>query len=130
MPALATRLPCRRPELIVRPLGVNGLHVIKDPVSGRYFHLGEQESFLLMQLDGEHDAEAIGKAFKDRFAQPLSEEDLSEFVNLVQQRGLVQDDRSDGAAGGLQGQQSANGAAGTPMSQATAAPQVTTKAPR
>src|SRR5262249_26194662 len=135
MPALATRLPCRRPELIVRPLGTNGRHVIKDPVSGKYFHLGEQESFLLLRLDGAQDAEAIAKAFKDRFGQPLSEEDLNQFVNLVQQRGLVRDDGSDSTAEGPQGQQSANCVAETPMAgtprpEATVAPSVTPPRPR
>jgi putative peptide zinc metalloprotease protein len=124
-------LPCRRPELIVRPIGANGRHVIKDPVSGKYFHLGEQESFLLLQLDGQGDPDTIAKAFTERFGQPLSEEDLNDFVNLVWQRGLLQDDRCDSAAvQGLQEQQSGNGATATPVSQTMVAPQTKTAPPR
>jgi hypothetical protein len=63
MPDLATPLPCRRPELVVRPLGEHGPYVVKDPHSGAYYHLGEEEHFLLTQLDGERDAETIHAAF-------------------------------------------------------------------
>lgn len=92
MPELATRLPHRRSELIVRPLGDNGRFVIKDPQSGSYFHVGEQESFLLLQLDGERDAETVAKAFLKRFGQPLSNEDLNQFVKLVRERGFLQEE--------------------------------------
>jgi RNA polymerase sigma factor (TIGR02999 family) len=71
MPDLATLLPCRRPELVVCPLGDRGPYVVKDPRGGAYYHLGEEEHFLLTQFDGRRDAEAIRAAFAERFGQPL-----------------------------------------------------------
>jgi RNA polymerase sigma-70 factor (ECF subfamily) len=52
MPHLAPPLLGRRPELVIRPLGEGGPYVVKDPRSGAYYHLGEEEHFLLTQLDG------------------------------------------------------------------------------
>ena len=43
MPDLATPLPCRRPELVVRPLGEHGPYVVKDPGTALTYHLGDEE---------------------------------------------------------------------------------------
>ena len=43
----ALHLPSCWPDLVVRPLGENGQYVVKDPRTGDFFHLGEQEHFLL-----------------------------------------------------------------------------------
>lgn len=95
MPPLATSLPTRRPELIVRPLGDQGQCVVKDPRRGVYFHLGEQEYFLLSQLDGQRGADALCAdalcaAFAERFGEPLSPQELREFLDLAQARGFLQ----------------------------------------
>src|SRR5262249_36828591 len=42
-PGRAPRAPGRRPELVIRPLGDDGQHVVKDPATGGYFRLGAQE---------------------------------------------------------------------------------------
>jgi hypothetical protein len=34
MPAIAKRLPCRRAELVLSPLGDRGGYVVKDPPAG------------------------------------------------------------------------------------------------
>jgi len=86
----ASVLPARRPELVIRSLGKKGKYVMKDPRAGGYFHIGEQEFFLLNQLDGIRSAEAICTAFAERFEQPLSREELEEFVGIAQQRGLLE----------------------------------------
>src|SRR5688500_4330282 len=78
--APAATLPARRAELLVRPLGDGGEHVVKDPRTGEYFNLGPQESFLLLRLDGRHDISEIRAAFEARFGEPLSEQDVEEFV--------------------------------------------------
>src|SRR5205085_2788832 len=57
--------------------------------TGAYFTLGEQESFLLCQLDGVRDAGGICRAFEERFGEPLSEEDLGQFVKLARSRGFL-----------------------------------------
>jgi hypothetical protein len=67
--------PARRTELVICPLGERGPYVVKDPGTRAYYHLGEEEHFLLMQLDGCHDAEAIRSAFAEQFGRPLAEEE-------------------------------------------------------
>jgi putative peptide zinc metalloprotease protein len=86
---LVISLPCRRPELTIRPLGEKGQHVVKDPRTGEFYCLGPVEYFLLMRLDGEQSAEEVAAAFEQHFGEPLSEEDLSEFVELAEARGLL-----------------------------------------
>src|SRR5215472_11143992 len=90
MPHLVTMLPCRRPELVVRPLGDHGPYVVKDPRSGAYYHLGDEEHFLLTQLDGQRDAETIRAAFAERFGQPLTGEELREFLDMARDRGFLE----------------------------------------
>lgn len=90
MPDVATLLPCRRPELVVRPLGDQGPYVVKNPGRGEYFHLGEMEHFLLTQFDGQQSAETIRAAFAERFGQVLSNEELEEFLDLAEGQGLLQ----------------------------------------
>jgi multidrug efflux pump subunit AcrA (membrane-fusion protein) len=96
MPELATRPPARRPELLIRPLGEQGPYVVKDPRGGGYYHLGEEEHFLLTQLDGRRDAEAIRAAFAARFGQPLSGEELQEFLDVARAQGLLQAEEAGG----------------------------------
>jgi len=83
MPDLITMPPARRAELVIRPLGDHGQHVVKDPRTGAFYNLGEQESFLLLKLDGTQPAEAICAAFQERFGQPLPEEDLQGFLEMA-----------------------------------------------
>jgi putative peptide zinc metalloprotease protein len=91
MPEVAPPLipPARRPDLLLRPLGEQGRYVVKDPRTGAYFTLGEQESFLLCQLDGVRDAGGICRAFQERFGEPLSADDLGQFVKLARSRGFL-----------------------------------------
>jgi multidrug resistance efflux pump len=90
MSHLAMSLPPRRPELVIRPLGEQGRYVVKDPRTGEFFQLGEQEHFLLTQLDGARSGADICAAFAERFAQSLSEQELQEFLALATEQGLVQ----------------------------------------
>ncbi len=80
MTVLAAQLPARRTDLVIRPIGKAGRYVVKLPSTHDYFHLGEEEHFLLTQLDGNRDAEAVCAAFEARFGESLSEEDLDGFV--------------------------------------------------
>src|SRR5262245_38727896 len=98
MPDIATILPSRRPELVVRPLGDRGEHVVKDPRTGAYYHLGEQEAFLLEQLDGSQSWEGTRAAFAERFGQTLSDEDLDEFLQMTRGQGLLQQDDASAAS--------------------------------
>ena len=82
--------PCCRDGLIIRPLGNDGRFVIKNPADGKYFTVGEQEAFLFAQLDGLQSNAAICREFERRFAEPLSDEDLQDFVEMAQRRGLLE----------------------------------------
>src|SRR5262249_7501662 len=89
MVALATALPHRRPDLLIRPLDGGGRYVVKDPGTGAYFQLGEQEYFLLSQLDADRTPGEVCRAFEERFGDPLSEEELEGFLDLVTAQGFV-----------------------------------------
>jgi multidrug efflux pump subunit AcrA (membrane-fusion protein) len=65
--------------------------VVKDPSAGAYYHLGEEEHFLLTQLDGQRNSDAIRAAFAERFGQSLDDEDLQEFLAMAKERRLLQD---------------------------------------
>ena len=90
MAHLAPPMPYRRSELVIRPLGDQGPYVVKDPGTGAYYHLGEEEHFLLTHCDGRRDGEAIRAAFAERFGQPLSDEELHDFLEMAEARGLLE----------------------------------------
>src|SRR5580765_6973727 len=90
MPDLATPLPVRRPELIIRPLGADGRFVVKDPLTNEFFQIGEAEQFLLERLDGHQDVEAVRTLYAEQFGEPLSEEDLDEFIESARSQGFFQ----------------------------------------
>src|SRR5262245_1007385 len=115
MSALAT-LPARRLDLIIRPLGEKGRYVVKDPRTGAFFTFGEQEAFLLDQLDGRRDAAAVCQAFAERFGEPLSEGEVDQFLELVRAKGFLVPD--------AEAEHGAPPAAGDP------APQVPAAAPK
>jgi len=66
----ATRF-VRRPDLVVKPSS-NGRFVAKDPGTGKFFSLGEQEVFLLERLGQQSDAELIA-GYEAKFGEALSE---------------------------------------------------------
>jgi multidrug efflux pump subunit AcrA (membrane-fusion protein) len=84
-----TQLPLRRPDLVIRPIGSAGRHVVKLPTTGEFFEIGEQEHFLLIRLDGRTDRATLVREFAAHFGQPLAGEDVDDFVGLAQQQGLL-----------------------------------------
>jgi len=78
-----------RPDLILKPSS-NGRFIAKDPRTGQFFSLGEQEVFLLECVGRKSEAETLA-AYEARFSEPLSSEDLADFIQLAQQRGLLID---------------------------------------
>jgi putative peptide zinc metalloprotease protein len=78
----------RKPELILPPSG--GPWVVKDRATGGYFHMGEQEIFLLARLDGTQSVETICVAFREQFKEPFSSEDLDGFLQLAHSQGFLQ----------------------------------------
>jgi hypothetical protein len=92
MSDVATLL-CRRPELVSRPFGVHGSYLVRNRHTGESFQLGQEEHFLLGQLDGTRTAAGVCAAFAERFGEPLTEDQLQEFLHLAGARGLLQDHR-------------------------------------
>src|SRR5215213_2453717 len=82
-------LPSRRSQLIVSPLGERGQHVVKDPFSGAYYHLGPEESFLLLKLDGTCTRDRIRDEFQDEFDEPLEDDDLDDFLELARSSNFI-----------------------------------------
>jgi len=89
MPSTQSLLPVRRGDLRIEPFGQSGDHVVKDTRTGGFFLLGEREHFLLLQLDGQRDAEGVRGAYEERFREPLHEEDLDEFVGTAREQGML-----------------------------------------
>jgi multidrug resistance efflux pump len=89
MPALTT-LPAHRTELLIQPLGDDGRSVVKDPQTGAFFQFGEAEHFLLTRLDGERTADDLRTAFAEQFGEPLSGDELDEFIEQARGQGLLQ----------------------------------------
>jgi hypothetical protein len=90
MPDLVNPLPYRRPELVSRPLGDDGSYLVRNRHAGESFTLGPQEHFLLARLDGTLTAEDLRTAFAARFGEPLTEEELADFLSLAHDRGFLQ----------------------------------------
>ncbi|HMP02113.1 MAG TPA: HlyD family efflux transporter periplasmic adaptor subunit [Gemmatales bacterium] len=84
-----------RPDLdfILQKYEGKSFHVVKDPVSMRYYRFKEHEQFLLGFLDGTHTLEDAQKAFEARFRpERLTLEDLESFTSQLLQAGLAQNE--------------------------------------
>jgi hypothetical protein len=92
MPDVVTSLPCRRPGLVARRFGEDGSYLVRNRQRGEAFRLGAEEHFLLARLDGTRTADGLRAAFAERFGEPLTEEQLQEFLHLAHERGLLQPD--------------------------------------
>ena len=84
-PALRGKLPAAHMGVLGGPVVFIG----KDPRTGQYFQLQEQEYFLLLLLDPGQTTGAIRTAFEERFGEPLGEEDLDDFLKLLAEQGLL-----------------------------------------
>ena len=89
MTTLVCPLPSRRPDLLFRPLGDDGQHVVKDPHTGAYFKLPPEEAFLFLLLDGRHTTAQLRAAFERRFGERLTVEDLDQFLSLARELGFL-----------------------------------------
>lgn len=88
MPAPPPVLPTRRPDLVLTPFGEKQ-YVVKDPAKRRYYNLGECEYFLLSSLDGQSTPDEICAAFEAQFGEPLSVDDLCDFIEMADKQGLL-----------------------------------------
>lgn len=98
MPLTATSVPLsRRSDLLIKPVGADGQHVVKDPSTGNYFNLPPQEAFLLQQLDGQKIASEICTAFEQRFGEPLTPDDVEQFVQIAREQNFIQTEAAPAA---------------------------------
>lgn len=86
---IAARVPIRRPGLVLRECAGGGF-TAKDPSSGAYFRLGDEETFLLLFLDGCHQRPAIKQAYRAKFKEELSDAELDQFVEMARREGLIE----------------------------------------
>jgi multidrug resistance efflux pump len=79
-----TRIPpARRADLILSAPGADGRQVVKDPLTGQFYHLGAEEAFLLEQLDGRRSAAEVRAAYQQRFGEAIEDEDLDGFIEVA-----------------------------------------------
>lgn len=84
-----------RTDLVITPQRYEGklCHVVKDPVSLKYYRFNTQEYFVFQKLDGTNTLEDIRKEFEKFFAPDrLTLEDLEGFARQMVTAGLVQHD--------------------------------------
>lgn len=89
MPTLDDIAPQLAPDVIVRPADEPGGYVVKNPRKRTYLKLGEQESFLLSHLDGRSSYGHITESFHNRFHEPLTCDDVNDFIKMVKDEGLL-----------------------------------------
>ncbi len=84
----ATQLPRLRPGVIIRHVGADE-YVVKNPQTHAYFKVGEVEQFLLEQLRGPITSDELCAAFAARFNDELTGDDVQEFIELADRRGVL-----------------------------------------
>lgn len=89
MPTLDDIAPQLAADIVIRPADESGRHVVKNPRKNTYLKLGEQESFLLAHLDGQSSYRHITESFRNRFQEPLSCDDVKDFIKMAKGEGLL-----------------------------------------
>lgn len=92
-PAASRRLALhRRSDLAARPVLFRGqsFWAVKDPLALRYFHLREEEYFLLQSLDGQVSLEKLRDVFEARFApRRITLQQIQSFLGMLHREGLI-----------------------------------------
>ena len=85
-------LPRLRNDLILRTQHtVHGTSVvIKDPVSRKFFRLGDAEHFIVQQLDGETSPQVIQQRAEAKFGAVLPVETLNAFLQNLKKNGVLE----------------------------------------
>jgi multidrug resistance efflux pump len=84
--------PKLRKDLVVSKQETSGKTtcIIKDPVTGRFFHLKDEEQFIVQQLDGVTPQDVIRKRVEERFNVSCSSETLEHFLKQLSRLGLLE----------------------------------------
>jgi len=97
-----------RSDLVVTRQKYEGktCHVVKDPISLRYYRFNEREYYVLTLLDGKHTMDEVQKKFESNFRPDrLTLEDLEGFARQLVTSGLVQHESPNAAKHLFQQQQ-------------------------
>jgi multidrug efflux pump subunit AcrA (membrane-fusion protein) len=89
-------LPKLRDDLVVSPhetAGADTVFVLKDPLAGRFFHVGELEYFIARQLDGSTPLDEIARRVERTFGSSISRPDLNDCVEQLRRCQLLHDSR-------------------------------------
>lgn len=65
-------------------------YVIKDPLSGRYFQLGEREYYIAALLDGRRGPDEVCLLVEEKYSARLSSEALRKFVSRLAELGVLE----------------------------------------
>src|SRR5437867_10963541 len=88
-------LPKLRTDLQLSPQSASdGISVVvKDPVTSRFFRLGQIEYFVAQQLDGATSLDTLQRTVRERINQPLDADAISNLVGQFRRLGLLEEAR-------------------------------------
>ena len=89
LPKLRTDLERREQET-----GQGRVLVIKDPVRGEFFSLGEAEHFIAQQLDGTTSVDTVRARVAEKFQAEIGEDELRAFVQTLEQNRLLETEQT------------------------------------
>src|SRR5207248_1807679 len=96
--AIDTCPPSRISDLTIRAVDDGSEFVIKNPRTRKYLKVGPVEAFLLERLDGQMTVDGILRAFETKFGEPLSADELQDFLGIARSQGLLETESSAGTA--------------------------------
>lgn len=80
-------------RIVEQKCGNQTIHVVKDPITMRYFRLDVKQHFLLSLMDGNHNLADLKLEYETRFRpERISFDELESFVAELLEGGLVQSD--------------------------------------
>lgn len=88
--------PALSADVVVSEPDAQGRRVFKNSRKNKYIQTGEQESFLLLMFDNSATYAEIARAYEARFEEPITCEEINEFVDLARSKRLVSRRTSSG----------------------------------
>src|SRR5437016_4338321 len=88
--------PKLRKDLTVVEQQIAGetISIVKDPVTGEFFRLGEAERFIAQQLDGATPVEMVRQRVEEKFDTSLPADALNRFIKTLEKGGLLETEKS------------------------------------
>src|SRR6478609_3313168 len=82
--------PSRVNDLTIRAVDDGSEYVVKNPRTRKYLKVGPVEVFLLERLDGQTTVDGILRAFESKFGEPLTADELNDFLGIARSQGLLE----------------------------------------